>query len=364
MQPDLPLVQLADGRCIFTQARADSPTDLREILIYDPRSTTDKLRRKTLAQAVAAQPAAFGEGLLVPAKIGQVLLIDPDTGRNLIEPFQPIVEVGLDVAWTEPAVFADKQALISDGADEAIPPGGCRLAAPHLEAAATVDLAVPLVSTMAVAGDFAYGVDTGNRLISFRLPDLAPAKDWPLDARAVWGPLRVGNHVLVATLSGQLSCVDGAGELAWQVPLGPGCVVGSPLESRGEIVAGSTTGTVYRIAPDSGKVLTEVALGQPLALGPVRWHDRLLFAGSDGTLHVVAEPEVVQSTVGELWLETPRTKTGRRTSLPARPLARGAADAVGNCCPMRPGSRGRARRQAGADGPLLRARAVRPGHSQ
>jgi outer membrane protein assembly factor BamB len=291
LQPDLPLVQLPDGRCVFTQARADAPTDLRELLIYDPRSSNDKLRRKTLSQAVAAQPAAFGEGLLVPAKIGQVLLVDPDTGRNLIEPFQPIVEVGVDVAWTEPAVFDDKQALISDGATKLYRLAVADAPRAHLEAAATVELAVPLVSTMASAGNFAYGVDRGNRLISFRLPDLAPAKDWPLDARAVWGPTRVGNYVLVATLAGQLTCVDGTGELKWQVPLGAGGVIGSPLESRGEIVAGSNSGSVYRIAPDTGKVVSEIALGQPLALGPVRWHDRLLFAGSDGTLYVVAEPK-------------------------------------------------------------------------
>ena len=88
---------------------SSAPGGLREVLIYDPRSEP-KLRRRTLPEVAAAQPVSFADGLLVPAKIGQVLVIDPDSGRRLIEPFQPIVDAGSEVAWTEPTTFGDAQA--------------------------------------------------------------------------------------------------------------------------------------------------------------------------------------------------------------------------------------------------------------
>jgi len=291
LQPDAPLAPWGEGRFAFTPARATASAGIDELLIYDPRADGDKLRRRKLAEVAAARPVGFAGGLLVPTKIGQVLVLDPDTGRSVVEPFQPVIEAGRESAWTDPVVYGDNQAIISDGATKLYRLTVVDQPRPHLEAAATVDLATPLMSVAAVVGDFVYAVDTGDRLLSFRLPDLAPAKDWRLDSRAVWGPLRVGEQVLVGSLSGQLTCVGGSGELAWQVPLEAGGVIGTPLESRGAIVAGSTMGTIYRLAPDTGKVLSQIQLGQPLAVGPQRWHERLLFGGSDGTLHLVAEPK-------------------------------------------------------------------------
>jgi len=286
-----PLVQLADRRCVFAMSRPDASEGLRDVLIYDPSASDRRLRRKTLPQPAANYPVAFADGLLVPGKIGQVFVVDPDTGRNLLEPFQPVVEVGRDIAWTEPTVLDEKQVLISDGAATLYRLEVVDAPRRHFEAAATATLTAPLVSSLAVAGDFVYAVDASYKLLSFRLPDLAPAKDWRLDAHPEWGPRTVGDQALVATLTGQTTCLSKPGEMAWQIPLPQGRIIGSPYTARGAIVAGSSHGEVYRLAPDSGKVLTEMALRQPLAVGPVLWHERLLFADSDGTLHIIAEPK-------------------------------------------------------------------------
>jgi outer membrane protein assembly factor BamB len=288
---DQPLVELADHRSVFAAGQLDTPAGLREVLIYDPSARDNKLRLRKLIEPAANRPVAFAGGLLVPGKIGQVFVVDPDTGRNVLAPFQPVVEVGREIAWTEPAVLDDRQALICDGAAKLYRLSVVDAPQPHLEAAATLDLTSPLVSPLGVSGEFVYAVDAGNRLRSFRLPDLAPATDWRLDSRAVWGPRKVADNVLVATLAGQLTCVDRSGGLVWQTSLGPGCIVGNPLESRGTLIVCCNTGTLYRLAADTGKIVAETPLGQPLAVGPVRWHDRLLLAGSDGTLHVVAEPK-------------------------------------------------------------------------
>ena len=70
-----------------------------------------------------------------------------------------------------------------------------------------------------------------------------------------------------------------------------GNLIGTPYASEGAIIAATAGGTVYRLAADTGRVLAQVELGQPIAFGPARWHDRLLLAGRDGTLHVTGEPK-------------------------------------------------------------------------
>ena len=182
---DQELVQLDDGRAVLTPRRANAAAGIAELLVYDPRSADNKLRRTKLIEPAASRPVSYAGGLLVPTKIGQVSVIDPDSGRQLIEPFQPVVEVGRDIAWTDPTVYGDKQVLISDGQAKLYRLATAKAPRPHLEAAATLDLATPLVTAAAVAGDFAYAVDPGNHLLSFRLPDLKPGDDWPLDARGL-----------------------------------------------------------------------------------------------------------------------------------------------------------------------------------
>ncbi|MBI2823160.1 MAG: PQQ-binding-like beta-propeller repeat protein [Planctomycetia bacterium] len=286
-----PLAKLSDGRCVLPLARPDSKDGLREVLVYDQRSAADKLRRRPLPDAASGWPVAFANGLMVAGKIGQVFVIDPDTGRNLVEPFQPTIEGGREVAWGQPTALDERQALVSDGATKLY-----RLAVvddprPHLAAAATAELANPLTTPIVVAGEHAWAVDAANELAAFHLPDMAPAKSIPLGSRVAWGPEVVGGRVLAATMSGQVFCVESAERVVWQVALPEGNLTGTPYASEGAIVAATSAGTIYRLASDSGRVLAQFDLGQPIAFGPARWHDRLLLAGRDGTLHVTSEPK-------------------------------------------------------------------------
>ena len=212
LEPDQPLVQLDDGRCVFTPARASAASGIEELLIYDPKAATTNCAAQVDGRGGRAAGRLCRRSACSYAdRPGR-----GDRSRYGTQPARAVsavVEAGRTVAWTEPVVYGDKQVLISDGDAKLYRLSAVDAPRPHLEAAATLDLATPLLTTAAVAGDYAYAVDTGHHLLSYRLPDLKPGDDWPLNARAVWGPRRVGEHVLVASMSGQLTCVDGAGKL-------------------------------------------------------------------------------------------------------------------------------------------------------
>jgi hypothetical protein len=268
-----------------------SKTGLREVLVCEPRAASNRLRRRPLPDAAAAWPTAMGDALVLPGKVGQVLVLDPDTGQNVVEPFQPVVTAGTEINWGQPAVLNESQLLIFDGATKLYRLEVVATPRPHLNAAASVDVAEPLVSPIAVRGDFAYAVDSGNRLCSFHLPDLAPGESWPLGSRPAWGPELVGKQVLVAGMDGKLSCLDDQQKLAWQVALPAGELAGGPIDSEGAILVASGAGTLFRLAPDTGQSTAQVEIGQPVSFGPILWRKSLLFAGRDGTLHIVAPPK-------------------------------------------------------------------------
>lgn len=286
-----PLSRLAGGRFVLPLTAPTSATGLREVLVCEPRAETGRLRRRTLPDAASAWPTAMGNALVVPGKLGQVLVLDPDTGQNVVEPFQPVVAAGNEINWGPPAVLSDTQLLIFDGATKLYRLEVVATPRPHLEATATVDVSDPLISPIAVRGEFAYAVDSGNSLCAFHLPDLAPGERWPLGSKPAWGPKLVGKQILVAGLNGQLSCLDDQQRLAWQETLPTGELAGGPVDAGDSILVASGSGTLFKLAADTGKPTAQIEIGQPLGFGPISWHKNLLFAGRDGALHIVAPPK-------------------------------------------------------------------------
>jgi len=289
--PGAPLASIAGGRFVIPLETPDSATGLREVLVCEPRAAAGKFRRQPLPDSAASWPVPMGAGLVITGKLGQVMVIDPDTAQNIVEPFQPVVQAGVEINWVMPTVLSETQMLISDGATKLYRLEVLATPRPHLVAAATVDVAKPLISAIAVRGEYAYAVDSGNLLCSFHMPDLAPGETWPLGSKPAWGPKLVGKQILIAGLNGQISCLDDQQRLAWQTALPTGELAGGPIELVGDIVLASGAGTVFRLAADTGKPVAQVELGQPLMFGPVNWHERLLFGGRDGSLHIVAPPK-------------------------------------------------------------------------
>ncbi|MEA1949924.1 MAG: PQQ-binding-like beta-propeller repeat protein, partial [Planctomycetota bacterium] len=262
-----------------------------QIAVFDPKATPVKFRPMVLPEPLAARPMAFGEGLLVPCTVGQVFNLDPRGGGRLLEPFQPKLGGDNRPNWSDPLDAGDKSALIYDGRRMLY-----RLAAkqdpkPHLAAAAGVELDANLVSPLAVVGRTAFAVDEKNALRPIALPELKPGKPLPIEGKCVWGPVAVGDHLLLASDDDKLLCFDAVGKMLWSKPLLHGQLAGKPLALGGDIIFASIEGVVWRVAASSGKELAKIETRCVLAAGAVLLGDRLLLSGHDGTLYIVDQPK-------------------------------------------------------------------------
>ena len=254
-----------------------------------PIKTPDPFIRVALPDALACRPANFAGGLLAPTKAGQILLLDPASGANRAEPFQPRLESGVSLAWQEPAVLGSNEFAVTDGRTKLYRVTVQTQPKPYLAVADTATTPEPIVAPLAAVGRVVYAADA-HTLTAYELPKLSRGKQWPLGGRLVWGPRRIGQRVLLATDDDQLYCLTPEQKLLWQVPLAHGPLAGAPAESGGRYVLASMAGMVWTIDAESGKEAAVEDLGRPLGCGPVPFGDQLLLAGRDGTLYLVGKP--------------------------------------------------------------------------
>lgn len=237
----------------------------------------------------AAAPAVLQGHLLVPTLAGEVVVRD-FRGLPAIEPFQPKLEAGAQIAWLRPTVTEGGDILIADGALRLY-----RLVVEdqpkkHLEAKATAELVRPITTPVAVVEQTAFAADAVGQLGSYQLPSLSPGKEWSLGSPVAWGPVAVGDCVIVSTRGNQLYCFDGGPSQRWKAQLADGPLAGDPLLLDGKLILASQRGVVWSVNPADGQESGRVELGQPLASGPVAVKQELIVAGPDGALHRIARP--------------------------------------------------------------------------
>ena len=287
------VVALDDGRWALT-----SPDDRKRVVIYDPSSVSrsGRLQARPLKAvgnaAVTAPPVSFAEGLLLALDNGQVLLVDPMTGANKILPFQAPMEGGAKVRWHRPAVVGGNagEFVISDDRGRLYRIGIKDQPKPHLDPVAQAKVQVQIASPLAAARDTVYAVvraSASDTVVSFAASDLAAGTEWPLEGQVIWGPIQVGDVVLLASEQDGLLCFESGQKLRWKTPLSHGRPVGRPCVQDGDFILTSLEGTVWRASGKDGSEIAAADVGQPLGGTSVAFGSRLLLSSADGTLLVI-----------------------------------------------------------------------------
>ena len=275
-------VTLASGKRLL--GSASSKAFLSAGVTGDPT-----VRSGRLPGVLACRPAAMGEGLLAPLELGQVALVDA-RGAEIAAPFQPETQLGRKVAWKGPGVGAVDGGQLAVLADDS---GNVFCLANEkgaLVLRSTYRLAGTETTTRAaIAGKFAAMGVTGNRVAVFGCPDLGAPRTVALPSSIAWGPYAMGERVLLATATGQLIAIDPetGPSIVWNASLSGRAPIGDPLVTSDELVISTDRGVLMRLSPDSGELLGEIDLGQPLGAGPTAYGKRLLVTAADSALLVV-----------------------------------------------------------------------------
>jgi len=291
-----PLTKSADlgaGRLAIT-----SPGS-KTLLHFSPpesssQSPVGQLREIPLASPASTAAVPWRDGFIVPTQIGQVYYFGSETGNQLGSPFQPPLAPEAKYNWLTPAVFGsdeDSRLVLSDGVEKIYLINHLPDPNPHLEAEVEAEIGEsPLNTRLAVLGDLVCAGTADGRLAKFQLPSLAASPPLDLGAQIEWGPFVVGNHVLLATDTDELVCLDNQAQLAWRQPLKHGRPAGIPLASDNGVLLLWQAGGISQVDLDDGTEAKHVTLDHPVVAGPVPFGKRLVLSSFDGTLLVINRP--------------------------------------------------------------------------
>jgi hypothetical protein len=246
------------------------------------------------ADAAAAAGVLWTGKVLTPVTSGKVELLDPPTGKAAMLPFMPTLSPDQLPAWTRPAAIADDSFVICDGARKLYRVAVKPQPQPHLAAATEQSIEHDVRGNLAAAGDTIYGVaqgDAGDVVVAIDPQTLAVGMNWPLTGRAQLGPGEVEGRVFVSSEADGLLCLDAGQKLRWQRPLARGPLAGLPIAvPDGDLILLYQSGTLARVAGDTGEELTATELAEPLGRTARVVGQQIFVATSDGTIVLVKLP--------------------------------------------------------------------------
>lgn len=257
---------------------------------------------------------AFGGQLLVPFDDGAIRLYHMPSGSQQVMPFQPSLRPGEKVVWSAPAVHADptRGFVVMRDNQQLFGVQVQQQPRQHLAMTVTKPLQDTVYPQMAALGDHLYAVTRGEHndvLLAYDWETLEEVAQWDVDRRVIWGPWRVDNRLLLLTDNGKLCCLqpstqtellvltsmlNGIGRqhvFSWQADVKSRQIASQPLAYEGDYFLVSLSGSIWRIAGDSGAVVAHQKMREPLQGRPAVFADRLWLSGPDGAIHVIPVPE-------------------------------------------------------------------------
>lgn len=280
----------------FGQGRAIcfGPPEKKRVLGIDPaqRVNTAPISDSTIpVGTLAFPPVKFGEYVLAGSTQGPLYLLDSLRAQGQGVPFQPATGAEQQIQWARPTVIDDSTFVIADvqGNVYRIKRNGTSLAK---DEQATLDGQV--VSPLASLGTASFVViekSNAQQLARMESTDLAAApKLTALPGDVNFGPVAVGELVILGTANGQVHGVNADGSIAWSLDVDSAIVGASAGETAAQLLLASTAGTVYVVNAQSGAAEQTLQAGEPLAGDPFIEGGRLYAPAFDGTLRVLPKP--------------------------------------------------------------------------
>lgn len=273
----------------------DSSSAARLIMIYDPGvAKAIRFRSMILASPLAAEPIAFGTGLLAPMRDGRIALLDPKTGQPVAEPFGSPRSVGSSVDWGIPVEMSETKrfAIVDNGSGENEKPELHIVALDDSNDPAgfvlekTIALQNPVSAAPVVWGNKIVFIDDRNRVqvvqTNSNVDETKIVKTESLPEPCGWGPYAADDKILWATNSKIYVLKEDLNILSADSSL----PVGKPFADPDGILLNHADGTLSKIDPNNPeRKIFSLKTDVRTRLGPVRIGDRIAISSEDGTVY-------------------------------------------------------------------------------
>ncbi len=289
-------VRLADGRIFALNKNQNN-----QIALYDPKATAGNSLRVLVLSGGGVDPScdpiSVGSSVLICGNNGQIVMIDPSTGQQVADPFQPTVTPGTSYKWLKPAVLSDKQTIIAADNNQRmfkISTGK------QFRALNEVVLPSRLKGQLAAIKDSVVAIvesPSGDVVQLYNGIDLQPSQSLALQGSVVAGPFVVGGVGYVLTDGEGLVSFDGEAKKLWEAKLPQISLIGEPQLVDTDLVLVGLAGEVLRLASQDGKLIGSANVGEMISASPVVLQGGVVMAGDEGTVFTVKMPDSVGGKV-------------------------------------------------------------------
>ncbi len=256
LPPGLRLRLEAGGKPVSVIA----PFQRSNVLLVQGPDTPGSWRPVGLPTAPAADPIAWGSGVLIPGLDSRAYLIDPLTGRSQAEPFVPKFDRDRQGTWFTPARLDKDTIVLADDVGRVI-----RLelkTSPIARLVGEVDRVLDrrIIAAPASTGNAVIVATADRHVRSLAARDLSPIGSWALDAPLAGAPIAIGETCFVMDRSGGVMVFGRDGQRAWSTQLDSEAV-GAPVVVDQFVWFLTRGGKLYVLALSNGQKREELELG-------------------------------------------------------------------------------------------------------
>ncbi len=266
-----------------------------QVAVFDPTREREKLRLVTLSlpanSSASPECVLMSGGLLMPMDNGRVMFMNWETGGAMGSPFQPPAKPGDKVAWTTPIVNPanPEQLLIGDSRSKLY---RLRVAEQVRELSST-QVSQKFIGPAAASGSNWVAAAAGassDTLVTYSAASLEETGQRIMSGRIIYGPVGIGDIVLLQTADNKLHRIDAEAQSLWTIDIPSGIPAAVPTMIDGKLMVVGAEGWILMLDPQSGEEVGRVDIGQPLSGNPLVAGNQLLVPGSEGIVFFVGRP--------------------------------------------------------------------------
>jgi outer membrane protein assembly factor BamB len=243
-----------------------------------------------LPASLAAEPLAWGGGVLIPGLDARVYLIDPLTARSRAEPYVPKFDRDRQGKWRAPALIDQETVVLADDDGRVHRVALKTSPVAHLVGEAQASLGQRVISDPVSTGGAVIVVTAEGRVRALAVRDLSPVGTWTLDSPLSGAPCAIKDGCLVMDRSGGVLAFGADGKRAWSINLGSEAI-GAPLIEDDAVWLLTRDGQLHIRARSDGAARDRIALGILPEVGLLKVGKEILVAAGQGTVRpLIAQP--------------------------------------------------------------------------
>ncbi len=263
-----------------------------QIAYFDSKANAEKMLSIISSSAGTGQPSGdplwIADGIVIPMNNGQLIAVDPATGRTIGTPVQPPMEPGKKTVWSTPCLLADQRTLVAANSDKKLVRVSTGKQFSRLN---EVQTAYQVIGQLAALENLVIVPTLGDQSSYLEIydgVDLSRKATVAIDGRISWGVQQVDALAICYTQTEGLIAVDSKGERVWTAALKNVAPVGRLQTLQNDILLSTVSGDLFRIEKSSGKVISVLRTGESISGTPLVLGNGLLIPGDEGNVLAVA----------------------------------------------------------------------------